>query len=186
MLSFISIFYAYARPLIKWFLRRFTRLCELQRICYGVESGSKRKKDVEQSLSLSRQKKVRDLITLLNESVTNQMSVAEFHDQLVPHIVSAIMRAKKVKSKSHPDFGPTLCICVGSIWSYRQLCADVEDIRRTIFDSDNADHENKLLKLWRLLMPHQELDNRITKQWQDIGFQGDNPMTDFRGKFKHF
>lgn len=26
-----------------------------------------------------------------------------------------------------------------------------------------------------------ELSSRISKQWQDIGFQGDNPATDFRG-----
>ena len=23
--------------------------------------------------------------------------------------------------------------------------------------------------------------NRVSKQWQDIGFQGDDPKTDFRG-----
>ena len=32
----------YLRPLIKWFLRQTTRLCELQRICYGEPCGSPR------------------------------------------------------------------------------------------------------------------------------------------------
>ncbi|KAJ6668759.1 hypothetical protein lerEdw1_012243 [Lerista edwardsae] len=30
-------------------------------------------------------------------------------------------------------------------------------------------------------MPHEKLKARITKQWCDIGFQGDDPKTDFRG-----
>lgn len=30
-------------------------------------------------------------------------------------------------------------------------------------------------------MPGQDLTDRISKQWQDIGFQGNNPATDFRG-----
>ena len=30
------------RPLVKWFLRQTTRLCELQRICYGEPSGAPR------------------------------------------------------------------------------------------------------------------------------------------------
>lgn len=30
-------------------------------------------------------------------------------------------------------------------------------------------------------MPSEKLESRVTKQWQDIGFQGDDPKTDFRG-----
>lgn len=37
------------------------------------------------------------------------------------------------------------------------------------------------VQLWNLLMPHENLKARITKQWCDIGFQGDDPKTDFRG-----
>ena len=36
-------------------------------------------------------------------------------------------------------------------------------------------------QLWRNLMVDCELTSRISKQWQDIGFQGNNPATDFRG-----
>jgi hypothetical protein len=30
-------------------------------------------------------------------------------------------------------------------------------------------------------MPDTALENRITSQWGEIGFQGKNPETDFRG-----
>lgn len=103
------------------------------------------------------------------------------HETIVPNTVATILKVKKIKPKIHPDFGPTLGTCIETIWSYRRLCADIENIRKTPFDGSNPDHEDKLLKLWRLLMPDVELNARITKAWQDIGFQGDNPMTDFRG-----
>lgn len=186
MLSIFSLFYAYARPIIKWFLHRFTRLCELQRICYGCESGAPRKKAVEESLNLSRQPSIKSLIVKLNESITAKDSSHEFHDYMVPYAVSVILTTKQIKAKIHPDFAPALATCIETIWSYRRLCADIEEIRRTAFDSDNDDHERKLMKLWHLLMPTQPLEARITKQWQDIGFQGDNPMSDFRGKNLEF
>ena len=36
-------------------------------------------------------------------------------------------------------------------------------------------------QLWNLLMPDTSLERRITKQWGAVGFQGDDPATDFRG-----
>ena len=38
-----------------------------------------------------------------------------------------------------------------------------------------------LLSLWNSLQPDRELDNRISEYWADIGFQGTDPATDFRG-----
>lgn len=67
------------------------------------------------------------------------------------------------------------------IWGYRHLTRVIEDLRQTPFDSSNPAHEEKLLKLWSLMVPNVKLESRITKQWQDIGFQGDDPKTDFRG-----
>lgn len=179
MFSILSLFYAYARPLIKWFLRHFTRLCELQRICYGEESGSKRKKAIEQSLCLSRTLQIQDTVKMLNEYVASEnVESSQLHDYLhetlVPNTVSTVLKVKRIKRKIHPDFGPCLGTCIETIWSYRRLCADTETIRKTSFDNTNPDHEEKLLKLWRLLMPDVELNARITKQWQDIGFQGEN------------
>lgn len=57
----------------------------------------------------------------------------------------------------------------------------VEDLRLEAYDPENVLHERKLMALWNTLMPDIPLESRITKQWQDIGFQGDDPATDFRG-----
>lgn len=37
------------------------------------------------------------------------------------------------------------------------------------------------LQLWKFLKPDTPLASRISKQWCEIGFQGDDPKTDFRG-----
>lgn len=38
-----------------------------------------------------------------------------------------------------------------------------------------------LFQLWEILMPDEKLESRKSKQWSIIGFQGEDPMTDFRG-----
>lgn len=36
-------------------------------------------------------------------------------------------------------------------------------------------------QLWKELRPDSPLSGRISKQWCEIGFQGNDPKTDFRG-----
>lgn len=57
----------------------------------------------------------------------------------------------------------------------------IEGLRKTAYDSEDAAHEEKLLKLWHLLMPGRDLDSRVSNSWKDLGFQGEDPKTDFRG-----
>lgn len=175
----LSILYFYFRPFIKWFLHRFTRLCELQRICYGAPAGAARAHKVEMSLRLSRRDAIKDALKILDECVEH-CSDEEFRD-FIDRAVGTVMRAKKIKPKLHPDFARLFGRCLEQIWGYRRLFFTVEAMRTTQYDSDNLDHEKKLLQLWRLLMPNDRLETRITKQWQEIGFQGDDPKTDFRG-----
>ncbi|CAD5234285.1 unnamed protein product [Bursaphelenchus xylophilus] len=64
---------------------------------------------------------------------------------------------------------------------YKKLISEVEERRSELYDPENEEHERKLLRLWRLLKPDEELTARKSKQWQEVGFQGDDPATDFRG-----
>ncbi|RKP12407.1 Engulfment/cell motility, partial [Piptocephalis cylindrospora] len=36
-------------------------------------------------------------------------------------------------------------------------------------------------RLWEVMKPETVLEDRYTRQWQEIGFQGKDPSTDFRG-----
>lgn len=166
-----SVLQWYLRPLIKWFLRKTTRLCELQRICYGDKPGAARTCNVEKSMVLSRNRDVQEVVSFLNTVVYERRFIPlNFRDVVTPS-VAIIVRAKQINPKYHGAFIVSFRKCVEQIWSYRNLIDDVEDLRKTQFNSNNVDHEQKLLRLWTLLVPNEDLENRVSKQWQYIGFQ---------------
>lgn len=171
----------YLRPLIKWFLRKTTGLCELQRICYGEINGAPRVKAVEQSLNLSKSPQIQHLILHLNNISDNKRFTGANEREVLKGAVNTILLVKHINPKVHIQFVKSFGKCVEQIWGYRQLISEVEELRRIQYDSDNLEHERKLCDLWNILMPDEPLESRITKQWQDIGFQGDDPKTDFRG-----
>ncbi|CAG9795240.1 unnamed protein product [Diatraea saccharalis] len=171
----------YLRPFIKWFLRKTTRLCELQRICYGEKPGASRTCAIEKSLLLSRTPCVREIVSYLDSVVYDRRFIPENFREILDPSVSVIMRAKNIKPSLHGPFITSFRNCLEQIWSYKSLVDEVEELRRSQFDSNNPEHEEKLLRLWTLLVPDVKLESRVTKQWQLIGFQGDDPKTDFRG-----
>lgn len=171
----------YLRPFIKWFLRQTTQMCELQRICYGRPSGAPRISAIEVTLERSRDANIRTLIAYLNDIADQRGINTKTERRILEDAIKTVLVTKKINPTAHPDFAKSFGKCVELIWGYRQLCVECEELRRTQYSADNPDHESLLLKLWKLLMPYEPLDARVTKQWQQIGFQGDDPKTDFRG-----
>lgn len=159
------------RPFIKWFLRKTTRLCELQRICYGDKPGAARTGNVERSLMLSRNFHVRKVVSIFDELVESRCFTVLLSGGMISEYALRIAKAKKINLNYHCAFVLSLRHCMQQIWNYRILLVKVEDLRKTQYDSFNMYHETKLLKLWSLLVPFEELENRVTKQWQYIGFQ---------------
>ncbi|KAF0933807.1 hypothetical protein E2562_019265 [Oryza meyeriana var. granulata] len=49
------------------------------------------------------------------------------------------------------------------------------------YDSSNSDHQEALKALWRASFPGAELRGLISEQWKEMGWQGKDPSTDFRG-----
>eukprot|EP00268_Persea_americana_P009087 TRINITY_DN13584_c0_g1_i8.p1 TRINITY_DN13584_c0_g1~~TRINITY_DN13584_c0_g1_i8.p1 ORF type:complete len:214 (-),score=34.82 TRINITY_DN13584_c0_g1_i8:498-1139(-) len=49
------------------------------------------------------------------------------------------------------------------------------------FDETRPDHQEALKSLWRAAFPDTDLSGLISEQWKDMGWQGPNPSTDFRG-----
>lgn len=163
----------YLRPFIKWFLRKTTRLCELQRICYGDKPGAHRTCNVEKSLMLSRTKDVIEVVSFLDNMVIERRFVPQNFNDIVDPAIAIIMRVKRINLKLHGPFIVSFKRCLEQIWCYKSLLNEIEELRRTQFDSANPVHEEKLLKLWSLLMPEELLESRLSKQWQSIGFQVD-------------
>ncbi|XP_078401645.1 ELMO domain-containing protein 1 [Cetorhinus maximus] len=152
---------------LKFSLRKITGKCELQRICYSRKPGAQRTLKIEASLKSSRSE-------LLQSAVTS-------HIDDIERTVDNIMQLKKINPDTNPQFGISLQACLLQIVGYRRLIAEVERLRRDQYDSENPHHEEMLLKLWTFLRPDVTLTGRISKQWCEIGFQGEDPKTDFRG-----
>ncbi|XP_018422943.1 PREDICTED: ELMO domain-containing protein 2-like [Nanorana parkeri] len=157
----------YFRFWLKWFLRQIYGKCELQRICGRSKDGAFRTHRIEYSLDHSKNKVLR--------------CAANMSEDEVDKYVADITQAKKVNVEKDKRFQINLRICLLQISGYKKLFLEAEDVRKQPYNSDNPEHEQQLLELWDLLMPHEKLKSRITKQWGDIGFQGDDPKTDFRG-----
>lgn len=182
--DFVSVylyFYWHVRSLIKWFLRRTTGLCELQRLCYGKPVGFVRSQSVEYSLEHSKSPEVQLMIRTLNGIAERRRFAGRNQKVVLEQSVKTILLVKQIHSSVHKQFIVSISRCFEHIWGYQQLFHEIETIRLTQFDSQNSDHESKLTRLWAAIMPDVPLEGRITKQWQDIGFQGEDPKTDFRG-----
>ncbi|XP_028549923.1 ELMO domain-containing protein A isoform X2 [Dendrobium catenatum] len=49
------------------------------------------------------------------------------------------------------------------------------------FDETRPDHQDALKALWNASFPETNLTGLVSEQWKDMGWQGANPSTDFRG-----
>lgn len=93
----------------------------------------------------------------------------------------AILEETVSDTQKRLDLSKALARSMRQIKGYQKLCEEVEKRRLEFYNSKLPEHEKQLLRLWNLLKPDELLLGRRTSQWQDIGFQGDDPATDFRG-----
>lgn len=164
--EYLSLFFWYHR-LVKLLLHLSTGQCELQRICYKRRRGALRTGQVEKSLRQSKTKELKELVDRAGVSIEDA--------------VALIISVKKINRAQETGFSDSMTICLKQICGYTDLCCEVEKLRKEAYSSDNATHEEKLMQLWKLMMPNTEMKERISKQWGVIGFQGTDPQTDFRG-----
>uniref|UniRef100_A0A3B3URN3 ELMO/CED-12 domain containing 1 n=1 Tax=Poecilia latipinna TaxID=48699 RepID=A0A3B3URN3_9TELE len=152
---------------LKFVTRKFTGRCELQRICYSNKPGARRTLKIESSLRYSKYELLRSALSV--------------HPDQVEKTIDDIMALKKINPDTNPQLSVSLQASLLQIVGYRSLMAEVEKLRREPYDSENTEHESMLMKLWKELRPDTPLTGRISKQWCEIGFQGNDPKTDFRG-----
>ncbi|XP_043078074.1 ELMO domain-containing protein 1 isoform X3 [Puntigrus tetrazona] len=152
---------------LKFVIRKLTGRCELQRICYNNKPGARRTLKIESSLKCSKHELLQSAINV--------------HPDSVEKTIDDIISLKKINPDTNPQLGISLQACLLQIVGYRNLVVEVEKLRREPYDCENSAHEEMLMKLWKELRPDSPLSGRISKQWCEIGFQGNDPKTDFRG-----
>ena len=179
--SFVVFVFACLRSLLKWFFRKTTKLCELQRICYGEPAGGPRSLALEVSLRKSNCLDIKELVIYLDKKSDEIKFNTLTERHIVEYAIHCVVRVKNINVNIHQQFVRSFGVCVAQIWGFRQLINELDVLRATGYNSSNPEHESKLTKLWDLLMPGTPLKSRISKQWSEIGFQGEDPATDFRG-----
>lgn len=160
---------------------RKTNIFLTQRLCYGAHLGYKRAKLVERSLNLSKKSQIKHLVYCLNDLCNSHIPESQIQIDIVDRAINTVLQVKKINPKYHPSFPKSFGWCVEAIFGYKRLITLVEELRLENYSSENPKHEEMLYELWNQLVPDVKLEGRITKQWQEIGFQGDDPATDFRG-----
>ncbi|KAF5449348.1 hypothetical protein F2P56_029807 [Juglans regia] len=84
------------------------------------------------------------------------------------------------------------CVCFKRKGNYERICINMtpqqeERLRRlkhrmkVYFDASRPDHQDALKALWSATYPGEELHGLISDQWKEMGWQGRDPSTDFRG-----
>ncbi|XP_067948654.1 ELMO domain-containing protein 1-like [Watersipora subatra] len=157
----------YTHFMWKWIIRRLTGRCELLRIQYDAEPGTSRTTQTELSLRHSKCTECRALVEQSDEGTDLKEQVA------------SVMDAKKILHDKHPVFRPRFTECAEKIVGFARLVQDLDTLRSEKYDE--AQHGAELLDLWATLKPDDALEQRFTRQWGDIGFQGTDPASDFRG-----
>ncbi|XP_015572241.1 ELMO domain-containing protein C isoform X2 [Ricinus communis] len=84
------------------------------------------------------------------------------------------------------------CVCFKRKGAYERICINLtphqeERLKRLrhrmkiYFDASRPDHQEALRALWSATYPDQQLRGLISDQWKEMGWQGRDPSTDFRG-----
>ncbi|KAF1497660.1 ELMO domain-containing protein 1, partial [Eudyptula minor] len=149
---------------LKFMVRKLTGRCELQRICYNTKPGAAR------------------TMKIGNCKIFSSACLFTF---LHGRLNSAAYAVKFVVLKESISF--TICLqcnlCIGTclqqVFCFCEFSCQVEICPRVSFCFQPTLGKNR--PLWKCLKPNSPLKARISKQWCEIGFQGDDPKTDFRG-----
>uniref|UniRef100_A0AAF5PML7 ELMO domain-containing protein n=1 Tax=Wuchereria bancrofti TaxID=6293 RepID=A0AAF5PML7_WUCBA len=162
------IFRRLLRITLNWFMLMVTGKTKLERILIWKTN--------------SRGRITAELEKLIDEGelpVMPKFWEAGQEDKLAIDIINKC--CSKVDNEQFSEMKDVLKRSLSQIRGYRELRDHVERMCKERYDRENEIHEKRLLKLWELLMPMENLEARMTNQWQKIGFQGHDPATDFRG-----
>ncbi|RUS82242.1 hypothetical protein EGW08_009980, partial [Elysia chlorotica] len=154
-----KLYFVWLRPMVKLLFKWVTGQCELLRITYSNSCQA-------------------DRVKRIGKFIHNDKSVL-----LCFIIFLFFFWFSKFKLFFSPlRFQISLKDSLQRISAYNRLIVQAENLRKTRFSSDNDDHEEKLNTLWRLYNADcLALPCRVGHHWTEIGFQGDDPATDFRG-----
>ncbi len=159
------------RSFYKFFLHIFSGDCELVRICSANNLRHTSMMTVKFAQCLKHSKQLSNLSNAIQ--LPRLFSVNE--------VMVEIATTKRIKAKS-PVIIANMKSCLQAIRFVNKICLDFQDMRSVNFDYNEQDHVHLLEKLWCNLKPDiLRSADRLSEEWGELGFQGKDPSTDFRG-----
>jgi hypothetical protein len=178
----LSLFTIYLWRIYKWVMHILTGKSELERIASqqintnevlkNIESYIVASRELKQFCGKSYDKRRKMDIWYLNIKYHNLDDEKQLTDQ--------ILRIKRFNSNNTiaiTNLKKALCRMI----RVNHAIFSLGKLRNEVFSYDNKEHVQMLDDQWSLMKPHTERLDRITDQWADLGYQGKDPATDFRG-----
>ena len=187
-----------AWSLYKYALHAWTGRSELERIARATPATASPEQQLQQRLDMSdcmrRSAQFYSIVAPLYGSaamrrkrqpavVIQPITSDAEEEKVAASVVRSVVRAKAIKEDdltTQLQLMPALTATLSLVLSVNRLLAELE-AAKTPYSESNVTHEKLLMKLWDTLRPSQPLSARKSKDWEQLGFQGDNPATDFRG-----
>jgi len=97
-------------------------------------------------------------------------------------MVSNIVQAKKWGKDAHPILIANISHCLHSLRVVSLIHSKIMELSQTQFDKKNDDHVELLNRFWKNMKPNTtRTGGLVTDEWSEVGFQGKDPSSDFRG-----
>ena len=162
--------------LIKSIIRWWTNTCEMTRICNTYHNSTMSIRFAK-SLKHSKQLKTYRNIVYQGSNVFN-----------VQAALDNIVTVKKISKNSNLIIITNITHCLHSLRYVNTIMFRLDKLRKKQFNETNNEHLSLLESLWDNMKPslrrnNETIDNKkyISNDWGEIGFQGKDPSTDFRG-----
>jgi hypothetical protein len=126
----------------------------------------------------------------LTLSASDEICSLELQDRRANHLLQLIVAIKHINRTSGNSYSNLFRPVLYRALVYRNEVEDflrfqLEPVLAIKYDRLNPAHERWLAELWELTLPlgpsKQQPSARVSKDWGALGFQGDDPASDFRG-----
>lgn len=162
------------RSAYKYVYHWYTGQCEIARICGGLGPRNLPQHTFHMTLSLAKSlKRSKQLVTY--------SKIIFFPKPFsISAVQSFILQRKHLEDAkvTRPILVANLSHCLRSLRLMNVVYEHLQVFRRKEFSYSDAHHVDLLERLWQALQPGVA---RQSDSWTDIGFQGRDPATDFRG-----
>jgi ELMO domain-containing protein len=161
--------------LVKWLVHQATGQGALERLLY---SGAFSESMLERFITSAK-----DSSAFRLSGLTPEIFGAS---QSVPALLVRIAEVKRFNAAT-PGFAsrllPNLRLCIEAVQFQARTLRAAQALASTPVDTSSQPHCTALLEVWQLLSPGRVLPGSPSDcdGWADLGFQGRNPATDFRG-----